>query len=85
MRAVAPRIEGLAEVTLAEDQHEYKSVTVAPVEYADGSRSWITRWRLSPEELEAVGRGSDVYVEILGDRMAPVSVSIGAPAHLWNP
>lgn len=85
MRAVAPRIYGFPEVSLAEDQHEFRSIVAARVEYQAIGRGWVTRWRLSPEEMEAVGRGSDVYVEILGDTMAPVSVSIGVPKHLTEP
>lgn len=82
MRTVAPRIAGFPEITVAEDQHEYLSLTATPIEYADGSRAVLTRWRLSPEEVEAIGRGSDIYVELLGAQMQPIRITVGAPEHL---
>lgn len=62
MRAVAPRLDGLHEVTLAEDQHEFLSIVAGVIDYPNGARWWVTRWRLSDEGREKVARGEDVYL-----------------------
>lgn len=82
MRAVAPRIGGLTEVTLAEEQPDLMPITAAVVDYADGSRAWLTRWRLTSEEWEKIGRGSDIYLMVLGERMAPIAPFVGVPPEL---
>ena len=56
MYMVAPRIEGLEEITIAEDQLEYKTLTAAVFADPDddpdypGARGVLTRWRVTDEE-----------------------------------
>jgi hypothetical protein len=59
MRPIAPRIDGADEVTIAEEQHEYMTITAALVEYPDGSVHRVCRWTLTPEERSAIFLGGD--------------------------
>lgn len=79
MRPIAPRT-GLPEVTLAEDQPEFKPITVALWSDPTGACGCLTRWRPSPEELTALLSGEDVFVAITtgGHPMQPVHVQVGA-------
>lgn len=80
MRPVSPDI-GCPEVSLAQGQPEYFELTAAVVPYADGTVGVVTRWRLDPEELEKLARGSDLYLVLLtaDGRPQPVLLSVGAP------
>lgn len=64
MRPIAPRIDDprCQEITVAEDQHEYQTLTAARVQCTDGKVEMCTRWTLTKEEREAIARGEDVYV-----------------------
>lgn len=64
MRPIAPRIEhpSCQEITVAENQHEYMTVTAARVECHDGAIEMCTRWTFTEEERAAIARGEDVYV-----------------------
>lgn len=87
MRAIAPRLGELPEVHLAEDQEEYATLCVALVEFNDGSRGVVSRWRLDPEELEKLARGSDLYLLVLthGLPMQPVHLTVGTPEWAVTP
>ena len=78
MRMIAPRT-GAPEVTIAEEQEEYKPVTAALYDYADGTRGILTRWQPSPEERAAILAGEDIYVQQLnfGTPMTPMIVRCG--------
>jgi len=64
MRPIAPRLgdDVSDEVTVAEDQHEYKTLVAAFVSHENGSRSAYTRWTLTTDERVRVANGEDVYV-----------------------
>ena len=81
MRSISPRIDGCDEVTVAEEQLEYKALTAAQIRYTDGSRGLMTRWRLTPEEREAIANGADLYLGILtmGKPLQPISLEVGRP------
>lgn len=81
MRAVAPRIRGCPEITVAEDQHQYMSITVAVVQYEGGDRGVMTRWRLDDADRARIAAGEDLYVGILtfGGPMHPLQISVGNP------
>ncbi len=83
-RAVAPRV-GCPEETLAEEQAEYLPLTVAFVEYADGTRGTMTRWRLDDAERAKLADGADLYLTLLtfGQPMQPIQLIIGRPD--WAP
>jgi hypothetical protein len=61
MRPIAPRIDGADEITIAEDQHEYMTITAAHVQYADGSVHRVCRWTFTPEERAQIAAGEDLY------------------------
>lgn len=64
MRPVAPRLgESVSvEVTVAEEQDEFMTITMARVLHADGTHSMVGRWTLTPEERQRVAAGEDIYV-----------------------
>jgi hypothetical protein len=78
MRAIAPRT-GAPEVTFAEEQEEYKPITVACYRDDDGLGILLTRWTLTEAEREAVAGGEDIYVGQLnfGGPMTPLIVRCG--------
>ncbi len=81
-RCVAPRVEGLEEVMVAEDQEEYLTICVALCQYETGEVGIITRWRLTEEERTRVMEGEDIYLNILTREkgsMPPVCLDIGIP------
>ena len=61
MRPIAPRIPGADEHTVAEDQHEYKTLTVAVVAYQNGERVRVCRYTLSNDERDRIAKGEDIY------------------------
>jgi hypothetical protein len=80
MRPIAPRIRGLDEVTVAENQAEYRPVTVA-IRRSDthqGATEIITRWTFSEEERSRIAAGDDILVTQLSwsGRMAPMDVTL---------
>lgn len=78
MRAIAPRT-GAPEQTVAEEQLEYKPITVCLYQQPDESIVVLTRWTFSPEERKRVAEGEDIYVALLtdGDGMNPINVQVG--------
>lgn len=78
MRAIAPRT-GAVEVTVAEEQEQYKTLTTAQYQYSCGTLGILSRWTLTAEEREAVARGEDIYIMQLnfGTPMTPMIVRCG--------
>ena len=80
MRPVAPRT-GQPEKTIAEDQVEYKPITVAIAEMESGrGHGLILRFTFTPEERVAIAAGEDVYfcqVYPNGGPMTPVQARVG--------
>lgn len=86
MRMVAPRT-GAPEVTLAEDQLEYRPLTVAAYQHNDRPGKafmLLSRWRLSDEERRRIAAGEDLYLAVctFGDPMQPVSLQVGPDGYL---
>jgi len=83
MRMIAPRT-GAPEVSLAEDQLEYATLTVAVYNGngtpGAGPRVLVSRWTLTSEERAQVAAGEDVFVALLTGAapMQPIIVDIGA-------
>lgn len=77
MRPIAPRLpdDVAEEITVAEDQHEYMTITAARVRHTDGTHSMYCRWTLTPEERRRVAAGEDIYLAF-PERVAPHSVSL---------
>lgn len=77
---VAPRT-GAPEVTVAEEQEEYKAITMAV--YGDnaqaGPRQLLSRWRFTEEERRRIAAGEDLYIALMtfGQPMQPLSVQVG--------
>lgn len=76
MRPIAPRLgAGVEEFSVAEDQHEYLTITMAAVGYSDGTLGMIGRWTLSDDERARVAAGEDIYVTF-PQRAFPHSLSL---------
>ena len=75
MRSVAPRT-GAPEVTIAEDQHEYKTLVGAKY---DDPPAMLTRWRLDDGERARIASGEDLYIGVLtfGGPFPPLNVQVG--------
>lgn len=77
---VAPRT-GAPEVTVAEDQEQYKPITVGV--YGDngelGPRQLLMRWTFSDEERARIAAGEDIFAALMtfGDPMQPISIQVG--------
>lgn len=84
MRTVAPRL-GLPEIMVAKEQEQYETVHVSLVDYSDGTKGVILRWRLDDEDRERIAAGEDLYMGLLtfGGPMQPVSLEVGRPD--WAP
>jgi hypothetical protein len=79
VRPIAPKfrmdVEWIREVPIAEDQHEYRSLTCAIVTYDDGSRQVYARWTFTPEERARIAAGEDIYLSF-PNQMAPHRVEL---------
>ncbi len=85
-RCVAPRIEGLDEVMIAEEQEEYLTICAALCRYETGEIGIITRWRLTEAERQRVMEGEDIYLNILTrekGQMPPLCLDVGLPPN-WT-
>ena len=79
MRMIAPRT-GAPEISVAENQPEYLTLTAALYSTPEGARALLTRWRPTPEEREQIFLGDvDIYLlQIIGEgKMQPVSLQVG--------
>ena len=67
MRMVSPRT-GAPEVTIAEDQLEYKPIVCAVYRYPEddgdfpGVRFLLSRFTFTPEERSRIAAGEDLYI-----------------------
>lgn len=65
MNSISPVLtekEVPAEQVIAIDQPEYYAIIVARVNYEDGSRGTITRYRLTDKERKAIAEGADLLI-----------------------
>jgi hypothetical protein len=95
MRFVAPRLGNAPEATIAEDQLEYRPITVAILEHGDGTRTLVARLRLDAKERAAIAAGEDLYVGQLNFQngpgspewqpMTPLMVSVGPETFTGTP
>lgn len=63
MRMVAPQVDA-PQVTVAEDQEEFKPVTAAIVKHEQGICHLLT-FRPSAEERARLAAGEDIYISLL--------------------
>lgn len=79
MRPVSPNT-GAPEITVAENQHEYLTITAAVYEWSDGRKGLLTRWHLTDEDKTRIANGEDVYLMMLtfGKPMQPVKIQVGS-------
>ena len=68
MRPIARRLNHSAavELTVAEEQGQYKPLTMARVTHPDGDIELIGRWTFTPEERKRIANGEDIYVRFPG-------------------
>lgn len=78
MYMVAPRT-GAPEITVAENQLEYRPLVAGVYQDPAGSVMLLTRWRLDLAARHAVARGADVYLMqvTFGQPMQPVQIQVG--------
>lgn len=79
MRPVAPRIDGLDETMIAEDQHEFMTLAVARTEDVDGDVCTVTRWKPTQEERREIAEGRDIFITHLGTHLQPLQLYVGWP------
>lgn len=78
MHMVAPRT-GAQEITLAEEQLEYKPLVAAVYQTTEGVTTLLTRWRFSDEDRARIAAGEDLFMGTLtfDQPFQPVSMQIG--------
>lgn len=85
MRMIAPRT-GAHEITLAEDQLEYKPLVAAVYVRPDFGNApmLLTRWTFTEEERAAIAAGEDLYLGVLtfGQPLQPLSVQVGPAGYI---
>lgn len=64
MHPVAPRT-GAHEITIAENQLEYRPLVGAVYQDANGARVILTRWRLSEEDKCKAAAGEDLTIGVM--------------------
>lgn len=81
MRAIAPRIPGAPEVTIAEEQMEYLTIVGAVLESSMGIEM-CTRWTFTPQERVAIAGGADLYLRQLtfGAPLQAIAPQVGWPS-----
>lgn len=83
MHTVSPRT-GAEEVTIAEDQLEYKPLVAARYQTEDGHAMLLTRWRFTDEERAAIAAGEDLYLGVLtfGQPLQPLAPQVGPEGYV---
>ena len=78
MRMVAPRT-GADEITIAEDQLEYRPLVAAVYQTPEGVPVLLTRWRLTDAERARVLAGDDLYLSVMtfGKPLQPLGMQVG--------
>lgn len=62
MRPIAPRLNVGEEITVAEEQPQFKPLTMARVPIEGGGHYMVARWTLTPDERQRIAAGEDIYV-----------------------
>jgi hypothetical protein len=86
MRTISPNLEGIEEITIAEEQQEYKTLVAAALYDTTLSSSVIVlRWKLTPEERQKLIAGEDLWTTHLafGNPFQPLTADVGKPD--WLP
>lgn len=78
---VLPSSPAIRETVLAKDQPEYIALPVAHVEYTDGTRSMISRYRLTwPERLKILFSGNVWWEQLtFGQPLQPQKLYLAEP------
>jgi hypothetical protein len=79
MKTVQPQT-GAAEITVAVSQEEYEPIITAMyLETELRSLVYVSRWKPSDKEREAIARGEDIYLAVLtfGRQLQPTMIQIG--------
>jgi hypothetical protein len=85
MRMIRPKLDAL-QVTIAEDQEEYKPVTAALVDHPlytirdTDYNTVVLAFRPTADELGQLNDGAEIYVSLLtfGGPMQPIICTVGA-------
>ncbi len=88
MRMIAPRT-GAHEITLAEEQLEYRPLTAAVYSHPDFDNApvLLTRWTFTDEERAAIANGEDLYLAVLtfGKPLQPLAPQVGPGGYVVAP
>lgn len=78
MHMVSPRT-GAEEITVAEDQLDYKPLVAAFYKNPDGVPILLTRWRFTEDERRQLAAGEDLYLGVLtfGQPLQPLIPGVG--------
>lgn len=78
MHMVAPRT-GAEEITVAEDQLEYKPLVAALYQTPEGTTVLLTRWRFTDEDRAKISAGEDLYLGVMtfGKPLQPLMIGVG--------
>lgn len=78
MRPVAPRLSYAEERQF--DGEVDKAITVGHYDDPAGYRWWVTRWRLSDDDLKQIQYAAgDVFVFVQSQHFPSLRVSVGSP------
>jgi hypothetical protein len=86
MRMVSPST-GAPEIVLAEEQEQYRPITVARYMDQQDRVILLSRWRLNDGDRARIAAGEDIYIGLLtfGRPMQPLSVQVGADGWTVTP
>jgi hypothetical protein len=71
---IAAMIKGMTRVC---GKHQgYLGLPIRDEHTADGGPMMVTAWTPTPAELEALNRGANVYIKILGTTPPPMKVEV---------
>lgn len=67
MRPIAPRLEGVEEITYdGNDEQPWKAITFGRTSSEEGTPYVVTRWQPNAEERRQIAAGADLYLWIVG-------------------
>ena len=89
MRMIAPRIGDAEEITVPEEQREFRPLVVAKLRLPDDHPDFpgfpyvVSRWTFTDEERERIYRGEDITIAHLtgGGAMQPLSPQVGTDGY----
>lgn len=93
MHMIAPRLGDAEEITVAEEQLEFKPLVVACFRYPDDDPDYpgmpfvVSRWTFTQEERARIAAGEDIVIAHLtgGGPMQPLAPQVGTQGYDGRP